>query len=93
MLIQDIAAKLGCNRDTATKALKHWFESRGLEYLDGRERRTTLPRKTSDCTTDAVVSSETAATMPSSSQPGEGNEDTDAAAKPNDGQDLGLTGS
>jgi hypothetical protein len=46
-LIQEIAAKLGCNRDTATRAVLHWYRSRGLPPPDGRTRRKTLPRKCS----------------------------------------------
>jgi DNA invertase Pin-like site-specific DNA recombinase len=47
LLLQEIAARLGCNRDTVSKAIKHWFESRGLEVPDGRVRRKGLPRKCS----------------------------------------------
>jgi site-specific DNA recombinase len=46
-LVHDIAATLGCNRDTATKAIQHWFQSRGLEAPDGRTRRKTLAVKSS----------------------------------------------
>jgi DNA invertase Pin-like site-specific DNA recombinase len=45
LLIQEIAERLHCNRDTATKAIAHWFESRGQVVPDGRARRKSLPRK------------------------------------------------
>jgi hypothetical protein len=43
--MQEIAEKLRCNRDTVTKAIGHWFRSRGLEVPDGRTRRKEFPRK------------------------------------------------
>jgi hypothetical protein len=46
-LLRDIAAALDCNRDTAAKAIRHWFGSRGLEVPDGRLRRKSLAVKTS----------------------------------------------
>jgi DNA-binding CsgD family transcriptional regulator len=42
LLLQDIAAALGCDRNTVTAALKFAHESRGLPYLDGRHRRKNL---------------------------------------------------
>ena len=47
LLIQDIAKALGCTRDVVTAAIQHWFHSRGLPIPDGRERRKSLPVKTS----------------------------------------------
>jgi site-specific DNA recombinase len=47
LLMQEIATRLGCNLDTATAAIAHWFRSRGLEIPDGRTRRKSLPRKSS----------------------------------------------
>jgi site-specific DNA recombinase len=44
-LIKAIAAELGITRNMATKALDHWFESRGLAKPDGRSRRATLDQK------------------------------------------------
>ncbi len=44
-LMQDIATKLGCDRNTVTAAVKFAHESRGLPFLDGRNRRKTLPRR------------------------------------------------
>jgi len=43
-LMRDIAAELGCCRDTVTAAIAHWFASRGLAVPDGRARRKTLGR-------------------------------------------------
>jgi len=40
--MQEIAAALGCNRDTVTAAIRHWFESRNLPVPDGRHRRRDL---------------------------------------------------
>lgn len=37
--IQEIASRLGCNRDTVTSALRSWFGSRGMSVPDGRHRR------------------------------------------------------
>jgi len=39
MPMQEIAAHLECNRDTATAAIRHWFTTRGLSVPDGRHRR------------------------------------------------------
>jgi len=44
--MQDIAAGLGCCRDTVTALIAGWFESRGLPVPDGRERRKRLNRPT-----------------------------------------------
>jgi site-specific DNA recombinase len=44
-LIKAIAVELGITRNMATKALDHWFESRGLAKPDGRSRRATLDQK------------------------------------------------
>jgi hypothetical protein len=46
LLMQEIAAQLNCCSDTATEAIRHWFESRGLPAPDGRTRRKELERKT-----------------------------------------------
>jgi site-specific DNA recombinase len=88
--VQDIAVALDCNRDTVTKAVKHGFQSRGLEFPDGRARRTTLPHKPSGGTTDAAVRGETSASMPSSTSPGRVKADQDQVDKPEDAQDLDL---
>jgi DNA-binding CsgD family transcriptional regulator len=42
----DIAAALGHDRNTVTKAIRFWHESRGLPVPDGRTRRKSLPRTT-----------------------------------------------
>jgi DNA invertase Pin-like site-specific DNA recombinase len=42
----DIAVKLKCDRNTVTKAIQFWHQSRGLPVPDGRTRRKTLPRRT-----------------------------------------------
>jgi len=42
LLMQEIATRLGCNRDTVTKAIEYWFGSRGLKAPDGRTRRKNL---------------------------------------------------
>jgi len=42
----DIAAALGHDRNTVTKAIRYWHESRGLPVPDGRTRRKSLPRST-----------------------------------------------
>jgi hypothetical protein len=47
LLMQEIAARLGTNPDTVTKAVEHWFRSRGLEEPDGRTRRKSLPHNCS----------------------------------------------
>jgi hypothetical protein len=40
--MHEIASRLGCNVDTVTAAIKHWFVSRGLPVPDGRHRRKEL---------------------------------------------------
>lgn len=45
LLNKEIAVQLGCNRNWVTKLLNHWFTSRGLPMVDGRKRRSSLPRK------------------------------------------------
>ena len=45
LLLQDIAERLGYDRNTITAAAKYWYHSRKLEYPDGRERRKTLKKK------------------------------------------------
>jgi hypothetical protein len=45
LLMQEIAERLGCHRDTVTGAIEHWFRSRGLAVPDGRTRRKSLPRE------------------------------------------------
>ena len=35
----EIAGRLGCDRDTVTAAVRHWFEARSLAVPDGRARR------------------------------------------------------
>lgn len=45
LLLREIAAELRCNRDTANRAVRHWFRTRGQAGPDGRTRRKTLPRK------------------------------------------------
>ena len=47
LLLQEIAKKLECCRDTITAAIKHWYSSRGLPVPDGRTRRKSLERKSS----------------------------------------------
>ena len=42
------ARRLGCSKSTATKRIKHWFESRGEQMPDGRIRRSELKCKHSD---------------------------------------------
>jgi site-specific DNA recombinase len=46
LLNQEIASRLGCDPNTITKAINHWFKSRGLAVPDGRTRRKTLACKT-----------------------------------------------
>ena len=48
MLLHEIAELIGCDRNTVTKAARYWYESRGIEYLDGRQRRKTLVRKSGE---------------------------------------------
>ena len=43
LLVQQIAARLGCSRATVTKAIEHWFRSRELAAPDGQVRRKDLP--------------------------------------------------
>ena len=45
LLMHEIAATLGCCRDTATAAIRHWHTARELPVPDGRARRKTLARK------------------------------------------------
>jgi DNA invertase Pin-like site-specific DNA recombinase len=40
--MQEIAVRLGCDRDTVAAAIRCWFESRGLAVPDGRHRRKDL---------------------------------------------------
>lgn len=47
LLYDQIAARLGCDRNTVTRALAFWSTSRSLPVPDGRSRRKTLPRETS----------------------------------------------
>jgi DNA invertase Pin-like site-specific DNA recombinase len=44
LLNEEIAARLGCNRNQVTKALNFWHEQRGLEPPDGRRRWRQLDR-------------------------------------------------
>ena len=45
-LMDDIAGKLGVDRNVVTKAVRWWHESRSLPAPDGRTRRKTLQTKT-----------------------------------------------
>jgi hypothetical protein len=45
LMHRQIAAALGCARNWVSKLLRHWFESRALDVPDGRQRRSSLPRK------------------------------------------------
>jgi len=47
LLLQEIAARLGVDRNTVTAAQVFWHESRRLEVPDGRTRRKRLKRKSS----------------------------------------------
>jgi site-specific DNA recombinase len=47
-LLQDIAAALGVDRNTISASIRWWHEARGLPVPDGRPRRKTLARKSSD---------------------------------------------
>jgi hypothetical protein len=47
-LLQEIAERLSCDRNTVTAAIRHWFSSRGMPVPDGRTRRKALSRKTSN---------------------------------------------
>lgn len=42
---KEIAARLGCGRNWVTKLLQGWFGAHGQPLMDGRQRRSTLPRK------------------------------------------------
>ncbi len=44
-LIAEVASQLGVDRNTVTKSIKFWHESRGLPVPDGRTRRKALTRK------------------------------------------------
>jgi hypothetical protein len=46
----EIAVELCCDRNTVTKVVRFYHESRGLPVPDGRTRRKTLPRKDDDLT-------------------------------------------
>jgi transposase len=61
LLLHEIAAQLGCNRDTVTAAIRSWFESRGQQVPDGRSRRKTLDRKSS--TPDATDTGQDASSL------------------------------
>ena len=52
LLIGEIAEKMKCDRNTITEANRFWYESRGLEVVDGRTRRKSLERKVSSKSTD-----------------------------------------
>ncbi len=45
LLMHEIATRLKCDKNTVTKALSFWHESRGLAVPDGRTRRKSLRRK------------------------------------------------
>ncbi len=45
LLIKEISVRLGATGPQVSKALAHWYRSRGLAAPDGRSRRTTLARK------------------------------------------------
>ena len=47
ILLQEIATQLKTHRDQVTKAIRYWYESRGLPVPDGRERRKSLVVKVS----------------------------------------------
>jgi transposase len=47
LLIQEIAARLGCCKDTVTKVIQYLRTVRGLSIPDGRARRKSLDRKVS----------------------------------------------
>jgi DNA invertase Pin-like site-specific DNA recombinase len=44
VLLGDIAARLGCDRNTVTRAVAFWHTERGLPVPDGRTRRKNLPQ-------------------------------------------------
>lgn len=50
--LQDIAARLGCDRTTAGKAVQHAQTQRGLVPVDGRTRRKSLDTQTAVCTSE-----------------------------------------
>lgn len=45
LLMREIAAAMGCCKDTVTALIRGWHEDRGLTVPDGRGRRKTLPRQ------------------------------------------------
>jgi DNA invertase Pin-like site-specific DNA recombinase len=45
LLVEEIAERLGCNRDTIRAALRYWFEWHGLPMPDMRTRRKSLAIK------------------------------------------------
>jgi hypothetical protein len=45
LLLQDISAKLQCDRNTVTQGIRFWHASRGLPVPDGRTRRKSLKRQ------------------------------------------------
>jgi site-specific DNA recombinase len=47
LLVEEMAERLGRDKNTITKAIRWWHESRGLPVPDGRTRRKTLTRKSS----------------------------------------------
>jgi site-specific DNA recombinase len=55
LLLQDIAQRLGRDRNTITAALKHWYQSRGLPPMDGRSRRKELEVKASRKSADVTA--------------------------------------
>lgn len=44
MSLKDIGAQLNINATVLTKIRRYWAESHGVEFVDGRARRKTLPR-------------------------------------------------
>jgi site-specific DNA recombinase len=44
LLMQEVAERLGLDRNTVTSAVRHWYDSRGLPVPDGRARRKSLGR-------------------------------------------------
>ena len=52
LLISEIAEQMKCDRNTITEANRFWYESRGLEVIDGRTRRKSLERRVSSKPTD-----------------------------------------
>ena len=47
LLLTDIAQQFGTHRDLITAAIRFWHESRNLPFPDGRTRRKSLKRKSS----------------------------------------------